>query len=393
MRSDDRPTPSPADLSNWRTHPVNRWAFRHVRDILPVADVGHAPDQVRALPEAPQSLGTFALRLPDGSSLTLEQFLRATETDGMVILRDGRVVCEVYANDTTDRTPHILMSATKAVVGLLAGIVQRKGDLAIDALASDYVPEVADTAYRGATVRQLLDMRTGVVLDDDQLRAYDAASHWVPVAAGEVRPSLHEFFAHLTAPHHPHGGPFRYFSANTDLLGWVIERATGRAFADLLSTALWKPMGAAQDAYITVDRDGAPRCTGGLCATVRDFARIGQLVAQNGRRDATEVVPAAWIDDIAAGGDRAAWRDGEWGQTFAPISRQMSYRSGWYTIDDEPQTLFAMGVYGQNLFVDRTNGLVIAKVSSQRSAIDARALALTHRAVPEIRRCVLGAGP
>jgi CubicO group peptidase (beta-lactamase class C family) len=386
------PLPSDATLANWRSAPFSRSAFHNVRSILPVAEIDSAANDALALSETAVSLEAFTLKLPNGSSLGLDGFLKATATDGIVILHDGRIVFEFYDGGTSKQTPHILMSATKSIVGLVTGILHARGDLDVDAPVSKYVPEIAATAYRGATIRHLLDMRTGVVLDEGQQRAYALASNWEPVAPGETA-DLHQFFQRLPAASKDHGGPFSYVSANTDLLGWVIERATGRAFAELASTLLWKPMGAADGAYITVDGRGAPRCTGGLCATVRDFARVGQLVLMQGRRGADHIVPKHWIDDIAGNGDARAWREGPWGEAFAAISRKMRYRSGWYVIDDAPQILFAMGIHGQNLFVDPANRVVIAKVSSLNSPIDPQAMWLTHQAVPEFARCINGAAP
>lgn len=101
-----------------------------------------------------------------------------------------------------------------------------------------------------------------------------------------------------------------------------------------------------------------------------------------------DIGPAAWIADIAESGDSDAWRTGEFAEGFAGMT--MSYRNGWYVIHDEPETLFAMGIHGQNLFVDRVNRLVIAKVSSQNSPIDYQAVPLTRRFVAEFLRCLLG---
>jgi CubicO group peptidase (beta-lactamase class C family) len=382
------PVSAQANRSNWRSTPFSRWAFRNIRDLFPVADIGNAASNPMALPARPLTLEQFRLAAGSGSSMSLEDVLRATATDGFVILFDGRLAYEFYDHGTSAPTPHIMMSASKSVVGLMAGILQRNGDLDVDAPVSRYVPEVAATAYRGATVRHLLDMRAGIVLDERQLRAYAVATNWEPPIQGETPIGLYTFFENLTAAgQKPHGGPFSYVSANTDLLGWVIERATGDKFASLAAELLWKPLGAEHAAYITVDRDGAPRCTGGLCATTRDFARIGQLVAMNGSRGGIKVVPSNWIDDIADKGDREAWQQGEFAASFG--GRNMSYRSGWYVINDEPKTLFAMGIHGQNLFVDRQNRIVIAKLSSQNAPIDYQATALTHRAVGEIRRCLL----
>jgi CubicO group peptidase (beta-lactamase class C family) len=378
-----------ANLSNWRTAPFNQWAFHNVRSIIDVAEIASSPGNVLALPDSAQALDDFAIQLPNGSSLNLQGFLRATATDGLVILRDGHIAFEFYANGNTQAAPHILMSATKSVTGLVTGILHHKDELDVDAPVSDYVPEIAATAYQGATIRHLIDMRTSIILDDAQQRAYADACGWDPVAAGEV-PNFHDFYAHMGGTPVLHGGPFAYVSANTDLLGWAIERAAKRSFAELASDLLWKPMGAEGETYITVDRKGAPRCTGGLCATLRDFARLGQLVLMKGRRGSDQIVPEAWINDMAYGGDHEAWRTGQWATNFASISKNMRYRSGWYVIDDAPQILFAMGIHGQNLFVDRANQIVIAKVSSQSQPVDPQAIWLTHKAVAEFARCLSG---
>jgi CubicO group peptidase (beta-lactamase class C family) len=379
--------PSRANLTNWRTAPFSRSAFQNIRAILPVADIESAPGSAWALPVRPVAFDSFSLRLPNGAALDLPGFLKATATDGLVVLQDGRIVYEFYDGGMDRDTPHILMSATKSVTGLMAGILAGRGELDIDAEVTHYVPEVADTAYRGATIRQLLDMRAGVVLDAGGLQAYADASGWEPLAAG-VTANLHDFFATMRAQAKPHGGPFAYVSANADLLGWVIERATGRSFASLVGTLLWKPMGASGETFVTVDAKGAPRCTGGFCATLRDFARLGQLVMSGGRRDSNQIIPAGWIDDIRHNGDSQAWQEGQWRDSFAAISRNMHYRSGWYVLDDAPQLLFAMGIHGQNLFIDAANNMVIAKVSSWAQPVDGQSIWLTHKAVAEFARCL-----
>ncbi|MES2531402.1 MAG: serine hydrolase [Pseudomonadota bacterium] len=377
---------SHADLSNWRERPHSTWAFRNVRALMPCADVPNAPDRVQALPDRPASLDAFQLRTRDGGALDLDQFLRATCTDGFVVLHDGHVVCERYDGGLTPHAPHILMSATKSVVGLVVGVLAGNGGLDVDATVGAIAPELASTAFGNATLRQLLDMRTGVVIDGEALDAYRAATGWEPVRPGEAPADLANFFRQGAATHGAHGGPFRYVSANTDLLGLLIERVTGRPFATLASELLWQPMGAEDGAFITVDSRGAPRCTGGFCATARDLARVGQLVADDGRCGSRDVVPASWLEDIRQHADRAAWDQGEFAAGFAGLP--MHYRSGWYAIDGAVQTLFAMGIHGQHLFVDRANRLVVAKLSSQALPIDPVAMQLTLRAVQELRRCL-----
>jgi CubicO group peptidase (beta-lactamase class C family) len=387
-----QPSPTSANLANWRTAPFSRWAFRNIRSILPVAEIESAPGSAWALPSAPASFDAFSLRLPNGSALDLPGFLAATATDGLIVLHRGRIAYEFYAEGMDRETPHILMSATKSITGLMVGILAGRGELDVDTEVTAYVPEVAGTAYRGATIRQLVDMRAGIALDAGALQAYADASGWEPLAPGTTA-DLHHFYATMRAKAVPHGGPFAYVSANTDLLGWAIERATGRSFASLVGALLWKPLGASGETFITVDGKGAPRCTGGFCASLRDFARLGQLVLMNGRRDSTPIVPAGWIDDIRHDGDAQAWREGQWAGSFAAISRNMHYRSGWYVIDDAPQLLFAMGIHGQNLFIDAANQMVIAKLSTWAQPVEGQSIWLTHKAVSEFARCLNETAP
>lgn len=281
------------------------------------------------------------------------------------------------------------MSATKAVIGLVAGILEHNGDIDLNAAVSTYVPQIRGTVYQNVTLRQLLDMRAGIVLTKDEQNLYDSATNWEPVVEGTPI-SLHEFYCQIKHTERSNDDNFRYESSNTDLLGWAIESAANRSINSLLSDLLWKPMGAENAAYITVDKDGAPRCTGGLCATARDFARIGQLIIDGGIIDSKEIVPISLIEDISKNGDPDAWKNGQWGKLFAPISKHMCYRNGWYIIDDQPQILFAMGIHGQNLFIDKANEIVIAKFSSWKKASDYLAVPLTHYMIKRIRMSLNG---
>lgn len=377
---------TPATLANWRLPTHSREAFRQVPQLLATAAVPHDPSRVQALPHAPIDWAAFHVGARDGHPLDMAAFLQHTHADGMVVLRHGRIVGQWWCEGMAADTLHIFMSATKSVIGLLCGAMVARGELDMDAPVSRYVPEIVHTGYAGATVRQLADMRADAKLDTDDLRRYAAATGWDPVPEGIAPRGLHAFLAGLPAREPAHGGPFRYVSANTDLLGWVLERAGGQPLAVLLSQRLWQPLGAAHDAAITLDWEGAPRATGGLCGTLHDFARVGQLVLDGGRHCDTQVVPAAWIDDIAQEGDSAAWAAGEFAQAFG--RRAMHYRSGWYVLEGDTPLLFAMGIHGQHIFVDRVRGLVIAKLSAYPQALDGEATALTLRAVAAVRRFV-----
>jgi len=351
-------------LANWRSSPFNRWAFHHVRELIPSADIASDPRRIRELPL-------------EKRTLELDAFLRDTDTDGIAILHRGKLVFERYANGMTDQTPHILMSVSKSMLGLLCEILAEKGALDLNRPVDQIVTEVADTAYRGATLRHLLDMRAGLAWDENYLATsgpiveYRKATGWNP-PTGPVS-DLHSFYASLRDSERPHGGRFHYTSPNSDLLGWVIERATGARYADLMSELVWKPAGAERSAYITVDRLGAPRCAGGMCATLRDLARVGLWVLEQGRTERFE-----------RDGDPEAWAAGDMAPYYPGLP--MRYRSKWYVLDGKEPLAFGMGIHGQNLFVDRVNGLVIAKLSSQAAPMDAARIALTMRAVSELRK-------
>jgi CubicO group peptidase (beta-lactamase class C family) len=375
-------------LANWRTPPFNQWAFHHVREIVPSADIPHDPGRALEFPSDPVDMSALRIDADSGRHFSFEEFLEETSTDGFVIVNRGRIIFESYANGTTAETPHILMSVSKSLLGLMAGVLSARGDLHPERPVTDVIPEVTGTAYKGATIRHLLDMRVGVAFDEDYaarsgpMIAYRKATNWSLREPGDAPTDLRSFCREMTESEGLHGGRFKYVSPNTDLLGWVIERATGQRYADLMSELIWKPMGAERDAYITVDRLGAPRCAGGVCATVRDLARLGQLMLEDGSRGSTQIVPSDWINDIARNGDPEAWAAGNLVQYLPGLP--IRYRSAWYVWKGAAPILFALGVYGQYLFVDRARSIVISKVSSQALPLDAERIALTLRGVAQI---------
>jgi len=158
---------SQVTLANWRTPPFNKWAFQHVRELIATADIANAPDDVRVLPADRQALDKIAFDDGSGARIGLDHFLARSHTDGFVVLHKGKLVYERYFNGMGARTPHILMSVSKSMLGLLAGTLVARGAFDPARPVSDLVPEVASTAYRGASLRDLLDMRAGIAFDED----------------------------------------------------------------------------------------------------------------------------------------------------------------------------------------------------------------------------------
>lgn len=376
-------------LGNWRKPPYNRWAFSHVREIVPSACIPHDPAQVDALAHGtPADLSAFSIDTTSGK-MDISRWLDETFTDALLILRHGRIIHEQYFGHMHQRQPHILMSVSKSVLGLVYGVVSAQDGLDLNTTITDIIPEVKPSAYAGATLRNLLDMRVGVEFDENYLAAsgkiieYRKAQGWDPHDRDDPLTDLRAFFSTLTETDGSHDQRFHYVSPNTDLLGWAIERITQTRFADLLSQALWQPMGAGEDGYITVDRFGAPRCAGGICTSTRDLARLGRLFATEGAVGVRQVVPAAWLHDIRTAGDADAWKSGDFYEMYQRAP--MHYRNKWYVQHGENPMVFGLGVFGQNVFVEPGNDLVIAKFSSLPRPLDPADIALTHQGVNQLR--------
>ena len=349
-------------LANWRTHPFNRWAFHHVAEIVPSATILNDPEHSRRVPSGRQ------INMPDctwfGQAVDFAEFSQRCELDALIVLHRGELIFEHYQQPMTASDPHILMSVSKSMLGLLAGILAEGGLLKIDAPAEQYIPELERTGFAGVTVRDLLDMRCGVDFTEDYqategpIIEYRKATNWNPLGEGERESDLRNFLLSLTWTRGPHGGAFDYISPCTDLLGWIIERATGRRYADVFSQYLLQPMQAEAPAQITVDRMGAPRVAGGISMTARSLAQVGQLLVGGGNG----VIPTSWIEDIEQNGDPQAWDDGSMKDYFADVP--MHYRSKWYVLRERGPIMLGVGIHGQNLIVDRASELVMARFCS-----------------------------
>ncbi len=359
-------------LDNWRQAPFNRWSLHHVREVLPTAPVRHDPDNVRVLPEASADLSDFRFRHA-AADISLSQMIGDTQTDGMIVLQRGRIVFEQYHNGLKPCDQHIIFSISKSVTAVIAGILAARGQLDLEGAITQYVPEMAESAYADASVRNLLDMTAGVTFDEDYTATdgaivrYREASGWNPRNKTAAELHMRAFLTSLDTCEVEHGTRFRYISPNSDLLGWIIERAAGVRYVDLLSEYLWQPMGAEAEAYVTIDSAGAPRTAGGLCATLRDMARLGLLMAEDGTRGDKQIIPAEWINDTRANGDREQWLAGDFADDYADWP--MRYRNKWYVMGGHDAPYLGIGIHGQFLYVDPANEFVAVQFSAQPDAV------------------------
>lgn len=357
--------------SNWRDAPWNVWAFRNVHELVPTARIAAAP----GLSEEPRTdadaLTGRTLTL-NGERLAVASILRETWTDAVTVMRSGRITAEFFAPGFALQSRHILFSASKSIAGLLAGMLYGDGLLDPEAPVAHYVPELAHSAFGDASVRYVLDMRTSLDFNEDYLDStglyarYRRAGLWEPRPDGERQETVLGLLAVIPKGAGEHGGPFHYCSPNSDVLGLVIERASGERYGDFASRRLWCPLGLRQDGCITVDIAGTARSGGGLSMTVRDLARVGELVRLDGTVEGRRLIPADWMRDTRSGGSVQAWRQGN----FSHWLPNGKYCNKWYQVGNASQACFAIGIHGQWLYVDQANETVIAKFSSQPMPVD-----------------------
>ncbi|HET9301751.1 MAG TPA: serine hydrolase [Propionibacteriaceae bacterium] len=364
------PAESRVTLANWQDPPYNRWSFQHVRELIPTQRISRGTGPWRDLPQhsASPALDDVTVYRLAGHTSSFAEVIAETWTDAVVLLHDGQIVYEQYLNAMTEETPHLLMSVTKSVVGCIAGILVEQGLLWADDQVSNYVPEIVGSGYDGATVRHLLNMRTGVAFreeyanTDAEVRVMERYMGWRPREEHDEARGMYFYLTKLGSDT-DHGGPFVYRSADTDMLGWVCERAAGTRMADLISLLIWQPMGAEFEAEITCDSVGSAIHDGGMSARARDLARFGQLVLEDGYVHDTSIVPERWLSE-------ARTLDSDIRGAFAASESEAVLPGGWY----RSQFWFApgplgdlqlcLGIHGQMVLVDRATRTVSVKLSS-----------------------------
>jgi CubicO group peptidase (beta-lactamase class C family) len=381
---DKRVTPE-----TWDFAPFNRWSFQNIRMVLPTRAIPRGPGPASTLAQAHQRLDDLSFTDVDGRSSTVGEMLATTYTDGFILLHRGRVVMERYLNGMTEASLHLSQSMVKSFVGALVGIMAGRGILALDRPVSHYVPELAGCGYAGATIAQLLDMRSGIRFVEDYLDPnsevgmLDRAGGWKPLRPGDPA-GIYELILRLKQER-PHGGHFAYRSIETDTLGWALERATGVSLAELLSRELWQPMGAEFEACIAIDRCGTCQADGGLNAALRDYARFGQLFLDEGSLGGRQIVPADWVAGCRTG-DVGAFRP-LYGERFAAFP-DACYSRQWWVFDRKTGKHAALGVFGQLIYIDPPAEIVAVKLSSWPDFLNDPRRVTTIRAIEAMAKAL-----
>jgi len=366
-------SPPPADRilrfedGSYFRFPQMRWSVANFRQLMPTVNVSRGLGESSLLEHQPSNeidALTF-VPLGGGEPMTWQQSLQANYTDGIIILHRGKLVYERYFGVLKPQGQHAAMSITKTFTGTLAALLVAEEKLDPERLVADYVPELAASGFGDASVRQLMDMTTGIHFSEDyadpkaEVWAHAAAGNPLPKPADYQGPRTYYEFLQTVKPQGRHGEAFHYRTANSDALGWVIARVSGRNVAQLLSERIWSRLGAEQDAYMSVDSIGTPFAGGGLNAGLRDLARFGEMMRNEGRYNGTQILPAEVVADIRGGANR---------DDFAKAGYRLlpgwSYRNMWWVTHNGHDAFMARGVHGQALYIDPLAEMVIARFAS-----------------------------
>ncbi len=366
------------DDGSFNQWPQRRWTYNHVEELVPTRAVERGSGAAIELPSSPLPLDDLRIATTVGE-LSWDEALEASFADSQLVLHRGAVVHETYLAESAPHLRHLVMSCNKSMVGLIAESLIRDGVIDPSALVPTVLPELATSAWGDATVRDVLDMRVGLEYDEDYT---DPDSDvWRFIRCTGMIPALpgHEVVGPADvlptfAKRGEHGEGFSYQEPNIFVLGWLVRRAAGMPLVDLVSDRVWRHIGAERDCVHMLDPTGGESMS---AMTLRDFGRWGLLVLNRGRVGDRQVLPAEIFDELLEGGDQAAFAVAGYDTLVG-----WSYRSQWWVRHVDGRTcLQARGAYGQFLYVDPVNDLVIARFGS---AMEAPSYLLDHITLPTI---------
>ena len=330
--------------------------FRSVKDIFPTSTVTKSNTPYE-LPTSPNGISLPLTFQFEDSTVNTQNYLDHVLTDALLIIQNDSIRFEYYSNDFTALDVHISWSMSKSVVSALVGIAIDEGHIkSIEETVTDYLPDFADTGYDGVRIKDVLQMSSGVLFNED----YGDFNSDINVMGRyfALGMPMREFSKRLVRDKEP-GTYNHYVSIDTQVLGMILVKATGRSITDYMKEKLWDPLGAASDAYWIVDNTGMEFALGGLNITARDYARLGMLYLDSGRWQGKQIVPEAWVlTSITPDAPHVM-----------PGPRDSSdgtdgYGFQWWIPEGAEDEFNALGIYTQLIYVDPDKDMVIVKLSS-----------------------------
>lgn len=382
---------------NWGKAPFNRASFQQVQQLFPTARVGRGAGPIYEFTNQPRDFGDLkdiTYTAADGGIRSVQQMLEDSYTDSFLVVKNNRVLYEQYFGTMAADSLHLLNSVTKSLTGMLACIIAEQGHFDMNDSVIQYVPELAHTSFAKTSIRHLLDMTAAPKYGEDY--SDPDADFWVETAVVGWRPallnaqsknSLLAYAQSLEEAEQLDGEKYHYRTVLTNVLGMVIERATGdRTLQNLLYTELWSKLGPEQDLAIVVDKTGFPYVGAGGNACTRDLARFGQMILNQGELNGKQIVPAKWIEDTRYGDatSKTLFAASDYGKML-PGGH---YRNQTWVQNADQGAFFAIGIHGQTIHVNMSTGVVIVKLSSHPESADNRIFQDTFMAIDALSAAV-----
>lgn len=311
-------------------------------------------------------LDAIPISMDDGTTVSLKDWRKRTSTDGLLVMHRGQIVYERYSR-MMPWERHATWSVSKSLTGLIAADLIQEGSLDANAPIAHYLPELRDSAWADATVQQTLDMTTGVgyeeaiTVDKPGVVQYLVAAGLMKAPDGYSGARNMVDFLKSLHKSGEHGRAFSYKSVDTEVVGLLLERITGKHYAQLVSERIWKPMGSVMNAYVLQDGSGTQLSGMGINGTLRDLARLAEMIRLDGRYNGRQILQPSTVAELRKGGDPAALKAGG---VDARRWTGYSYHDFWWFSHDADGTMEAKGFSGQHIHVNPAAELVIVKLSS-----------------------------
>lgn len=299
-----------------------------------------------------------------GRTIGLDEYFAQNRVAGLLVLRGDTVLLERYAFGADRKSRFVSQSIGKSVVSILVGVAIAQGRIAdVNDLVTKYLPELGTSGYRNVTIKQTLQMATGVDYSEDYRDSTSGAAR-IGAALVTGRPSFDDFVGSMQPTAVVPGTRFQYQSVNTQLLGMLIERVTGMSLSKFAEHALWSKLGADSDAFFYQAKSQPGTCAFACFnATLRDYGRIGLLMLNKGIVDGYQVVPATWVGESTTAAE-AHMRPGVAAGPFG-------YGYQWWIPPGPDGAFMAIGIFGQSIYVNPARGIVIVQASAWASPVGA----------------------
>jgi CubicO group peptidase (beta-lactamase class C family) len=348
--------------------PYNRWSFQNELTLNRTVDVWRGNGPVAPFETAPFDINRVTYQNRAGTTYSFEDMIEMSHTDGILVLHQGKIIYERYLNGMRAHSLHAWASASKSLTGTLAALLAQEGLFDLDALVPAYLPELKDSGFAGATLRQVLDSTTAIRFSEEdgdlvnENIKYSIAMGWRETSEGLAGgPQTCYDFLPTMQKAGEHGARFTYLTPNADVLAWIIKRWLNQSLAEAMRERIWAKLGAERDAFWIVGPAAVETAGSGLLTTLRDMARFGQMLLQKGQYNGQQILPTDVVEEIEKGGDPLAFARGP---AASPMNVGYSYHNQWWMTHNDHNAYQAIGYGGQILYIDPTIQLVIAKFSS-----------------------------